>query len=101
MSFPAIFLLASATGIVWAIVPLVAACASSDAPTIDTFKQVFIRSMMALKPMGMAERNVLFEDVKPVAQVNGRYTFQVSGSVRDYGTGYPPNKYWLIRKSSG
>src|SRR5581483_5902059 len=40
------------------------------------------------------ERNVLFEDVRPGAPTGNSYPFQVTLTVRDYGPGYPANRYY-------
>ena len=73
-----------------------AACsrAADRAPSPDDLKQALEKRLLSLKPGGSTERQVLFENVKPGAQSNGGYTFQVTASVRDYGPGYPKNKFY-------
>jgi hypothetical protein len=42
----------------------------------------------------MTERTVLFQEVRAGAPVGGSYPFQVTALVRDYGPGYPANRYY-------
>jgi hypothetical protein len=80
------------------LVPLalahLAAPVAAQAPSADTFKQVLTRQLMALKPTGFTERNVLFEAVQPGVPSGGAYPFLVTATVRDYGPGYPSNRYY-------
>jgi hypothetical protein len=71
-----------------------AALHAADAPTADVLKQVLQKRLLSLKPGGMTERNVLFEDVKAGSPSGGGYPFQVTATVRDYGPGYPKNKFY-------
>lgn len=68
--------------------------AADRPPSADDLKQALEKRLVTLKPGGSTERQVLFEDVKPGAQSNGGYTFQVTASIRDYGPGYPKNKFY-------
>jgi hypothetical protein len=84
---------------VWCLVPLFAAAvgavhAGEAAPSVDVLKQALEKRLVSLKPSGMTERNVLFEDVKAGTASGGGYPFQVTASVRDYGPGYPANKFY-------
>ena len=38
--------------------------ASAQAPTADVLKQVLQQSLLKLRPVGISERNVLFQDVR-------------------------------------
>ena len=59
-------------------------------PIADTLKQVLEKKLQKLKPAPNGERNVLFQQVLP-GKAN---KFQVTGLIRDYDPGYPPNKYY-------
>ncbi len=63
-------------------------------PTVDTLKQVLEKRLQSLKPGGMTERNVLFQAVRPGTPNAGSYPFQVTAIVRDYGPGYPANRFY-------
>jgi hypothetical protein len=63
-------------------------------PTVDTLKQVLEKRLQSLKPGGMTERNVLFQVVRPGTPNAGSYPFQVTAIVRDYGPGYPANRFY-------
>ncbi len=69
------------------------AIGAEAAPTVDTLKQALERGLLSLKPTGMTERQVLFEEVR-AGKPGTTYPFQVTASVRDYGPGYPANKFY-------
>lgn len=69
------------------------AIGADAAPTVDTLKQALERRLLSLKPTGMTERQVLFEEVR-AGKPGTTYPFQVTASVRDYGPGYPANKFY-------
>lgn len=62
--------------------------------TPDTAKQVLERSLLKLKPAGISERNVLFQDVRVAGGAGGTYQVLVTILVRDYEPGYPANRYY-------
>jgi hypothetical protein len=66
---------------------------SAQAPTADTLKQVLNQRLQKLRPDGYTERNVLFEDVR-AGKGSGDYPFQVTAIIRDYGPGYPANRFY-------
>lgn len=68
--------------------------AAGSAPTVDTLKQALNARLQSLKPGGMSERNVLFEDVRATGSSGNSHTFQVTLTLRDYGPGYPSNRYY-------
>jgi len=71
-----------------------AAALAAGAINVDAFKQLANKRLMALKPAEAAERQVLFQDVRP-AGVNGNiYKFEASILVRDYDPGFPRNRYY-------
>lgn len=70
------------------------AFAGEAPPSVDTLKQVLEKRLLSLKPTGHTERQVLFEDVRPGKASGGTYPFQVTATVRDYGPGYPANKFY-------
>jgi hypothetical protein len=67
---------------------------AADAPSVDTLKQVLEHQLQKLRPPGFTERNVLFQEVRAGTPTAGKYPYQVSVTIRDYGPGYPPNKYY-------
>jgi hypothetical protein len=69
-----------------------AVCA--QAPTVDTLKQVLNQRLQKLRPDGSTERNVLFQEVRAGNASGGDYPFQVTALVRDYGPGYPANRFY-------
>jgi hypothetical protein len=69
------------------------ASGAEAAPTVDTLKQALERALLSLKPTGMTERQVLFEEVR-AGRPGTTYPFQVTASIRDYGPGYPANKFY-------
>lgn len=71
-----------------------AAHAASSTPSVDTLKQVLDKRLQSLRPDGKTERNVLFEDVRAGKPNGNSYPFQVTLTLRDYGPGYPPNRYY-------
>ncbi len=71
-----------------------ACLAQAAAPNVETAKQVLTKRWMDLRPDWAAERNVLFEDVRALGHTTSSWTFEVTATVRDYGRGYPPNRYY-------
>jgi hypothetical protein len=69
------------------------ASGAEAAPTVDTLKQVLERRLLSLTPTGTTERQVLFEEVR-AGKPGTTYPFQVTASIRDYGPGYPANKFY-------
>lgn len=72
----------------------VSSVAAPPGPTVDTLKQALTRKLQSLRPDGMSERNVLFQEVRAGAPSGGNYPFQVTALIRDYGPGYPANRYY-------
>ncbi|HEY6391271.1 MAG TPA: hypothetical protein VIX89_08340 [Bryobacteraceae bacterium] len=75
-----------------ALASVTAVCA--QAPTVDTLKQVLNQKLQKLRPDGSTERNVLFQEVRAGNASGGDYPFQVTALVRDYGPGYPANRFY-------
>ncbi len=67
---------------------------SAQNPSPDVLKQVLTKRLLALKPDGMTERQVLFQEVRAGTATGGEYPFQVTAAIRDYGPGYPANRYY-------
>ena len=66
----------------------------AQAPNVATAKQALEKRWQKLRPDGVSERNVLFQQVE-AGRSNGRsYPFRVSVVLRDYGPGYPSNRYY-------
>ena len=57
-------------------------------------KQALTKRLAELKPDGMTERNVLFQSVVAGKGMDGTYPFKVTMTIRDYGAGYPANRYF-------
>jgi hypothetical protein len=70
------------------------AAAQPAAPNAATLEQALDRKLQKLKPSGMTERNVLFQAVRAGSGGAGGYPFQVTLLIRDYGPGYPSNRYY-------
>lgn len=66
----------------------------AQAPTPDVLKQVLTKRLLSLKPTGSTERQVLFQSVTPAAKKGAFYPFTVTALIRDYGPGYPANKFY-------
>lgn len=66
----------------------------AQAPSPALFQQVLEKQLLSLRPTGMSERQVVFEVVRSGAKAGNAYPFSVTGSIRDYGPGYPPNQYY-------
>jgi len=75
-----------------ALASMTVVCA--QAPTVDTLKQVLNQRLQKLRPDGATERNVLFQEVRSGNASGGDYPFQVTALVRDYGPGYPANRFY-------
>src|SRR5438445_8981726 len=67
---------------------------AADQPSADVLKQALDKSLQSLRPTGTTERNVLFQEVRPGTPNAGYYPFQVTLLIRDYGPGYPANKFY-------
>jgi hypothetical protein len=66
----------------------------AGAPNVEVAKQALDRKWQKLKPGGIAERNVLFQEVRAGKAEGGSYPFQVTVVIRDYEPGYPANRYY-------
>ena len=72
-----------------------AICAGAQNPAVtDNFKKVLNKRLQALRMQGYTERNVLFQNVRLVSANAGSYQFEVTGLIRDYGPGYPKNRFY-------
>ena len=60
-------------------------------PSVDTFKQAIDRRLLKLIPDGAIERQVLFGDIT-AGRTPG--SFRATVTIRDYGPGYPKNRYY-------
>lgn len=67
---------------------------AASAPSADTLKQALSERWKSLRPSGMTERDVLFQEVRPGTPAGGSFPFQVTAIVRDYGPGYPANRFY-------
>ena len=66
----------------------------AQAPNVATAKQALEKKWQKLRPDGISERNVLFQQVE-AGRSNGRsYPFRVTVILRDYEPGYPRNRYY-------
>lgn len=66
----------------------------AQAPSPDVLKQVLTKRLLALTPTGTTERQVLFQSVTPAPKKGAFYPFTVTAVIRDYGPGYPANKFY-------
>lgn len=83
------------TGLAFSIAALVyAPLASAQAPTVDMLKQVLQQRLQKLRPTGISERNVLFQEVRAGTKKGDEYPFLVTALIRDYEPGYPANRYY-------
>src|SRR3954470_23043084 len=76
--------------IVCALVSCATVSGFAAEPTMEAFKQAFTARLMKLKPEEMLERQVVIQQVRAGSAGN----FRVTAFVRDYGTGYPKNRYY-------
>lgn len=67
---------------------------ASGGPTVEAFKQAIERKFQKLRPDGTTERNVLFQDVKAGKSDGREFPFRATIIIRDYGPGYPANRYF-------
>jgi hypothetical protein len=66
----------------------------AQAPSPDVLKQVLTKRLLSLQPTGTTERQVLFQSVTPAPKKGAFYPFTVTALIRDYGPGYPANKFY-------
>ncbi len=78
-----------------AVIATFTVCANAqNAAVIDNFKKAFNKRMQSMKIEGFTERNVLFQNVRLAGGNAGSYQFEVTALIRDYGPGYPKNRYY-------
>jgi hypothetical protein len=58
--------------------------------SVETANQVLDQQWQGLRPQGVTQRNVLFQNVR----ATGSNQFAVTAIVRDYGPGYPANRFY-------
>lgn len=63
-------------------------------PTTEDFKRALEAQLLNLKPVGTQTRTVLFGEVRAGTPNGPFFPFQVTATIHDYGTGYPPNHYY-------
>jgi hypothetical protein len=68
--------------------------AHAQAPSTGTLKQLLNQRLLKLTPAGSTERQVLFQEVRAGAPNGNEYPFQVTLLIRDYGPGYPANRFY-------
>ena len=66
----------------------------AKAPGTEVLKQVLDKRLQSLRPEGTSERNVLFQTVLAGKPDGGSFPFRVTLQIRDYGAGYPANRYY-------
>jgi hypothetical protein len=78
------------------LVLLAALCleARAAAPTAADLQRVLEAQLQNLKPTGMTQRTVLFEEVRPLKPSGSYYPFEVTATIHDYGPGYPANRFY-------
>ena len=68
--------------------------AAAQTPTSEAVQQTLTQRLMALKPDSAAERNVVFQALRPGHMDGGAFKFHATVLVRDYERGYPRNRYY-------
>lgn len=68
--------------------------AAQPAPSADILKHALTKKLQKLTPAGMTERQVLFQEVRAGTPTGASYPFQVTAVLRDYGPGYPANRFY-------
>ena len=63
-------------------------------PGADTFRQVMHQRLQKLLISGYTQRDVRFVSVQAGSARNGAYPFRATIVIRDYGPGYPKNRYY-------
>lgn len=63
-------------------------------PSVEVAKQALEKRWQKLKPDGISERNILFQEVRAGRPEGASYPFQVTVLIRDYEPGYPANHYY-------
>lgn len=91
MRSPPLFLRALCFGVVSL---LCISALSQTKPNLETFKQVISQSLQKLLISGYTERDVRFVSVQAGNPKNGAYPFRATIVVRDYGAGFPKNRYY-------
>ncbi|HEY3743367.1 MAG TPA: hypothetical protein VGL53_26150 [Bryobacteraceae bacterium] len=66
----------------------------AQAPNAATAQQALEKKWQKLRPDGVSERNVLFQQVQAGTPSGRTYPFRVSVTLRDYEPGYPRNRYY-------
>jgi hypothetical protein len=73
---------------------LAAPAMAQPAPTNADFMRALEKSLLKLRPAGFTERQVLFSNVQQGRSSGASYPFQADVVIRDYGPGYPANRYY-------
>ena len=70
------------------------ACSSEAQPTVETFKEAFVKKLKALQPEGYEKRTVKLVSVTKGATNGGATSFKVTAYIHDYDEGYPSNNFY-------
>lgn len=76
------------------VVGMFTALKSGAQPSTEIFKEVFVKQLQHLKPVGYERRTVKLVQVTPGKTVGGTTSFKVTAYIHDYDEGYPSNKYY-------
>lgn len=69
-------------------------CAKAAGLDVESAKQLLEARLLKLRPEGYTERQVLFQSVKLIDARGGSFRYRMTVKVRDYGPGYPKNRFY-------
>src|SRR3954453_9178860 len=67
---------------------------AANRPDTSAFESAVEQRLQKLKPGDYTERNVHFVSVEQGKEQGGAYAFRATIAIRDYGPGYPANRYY-------
>jgi len=67
---------------------------AANRPDTSAFETAMEQRLQKLKPGDYTERNVHFVSVEQGKEQGGAYAFRATIAIRDYGPGYPANRYY-------
>ena len=68
--------------------------AANEAPSANDARQAIELKLMAAKPAGFTERNVMLQNVVAEAPSGDAYPYWVTAIIRDYSPGFPANHFY-------
>ena len=73
---------------------LISACKLQAQPSLETFKEEFVKQLQLLRPEGYEKRTVKLVQVLPGKTNSGTTSYKVTAYIHDYDEGYLPNNYY-------